>query len=86
MQVLDQLGTQGVQVDIAHQFQQVAVFLAKDGLVSILKDMIMAAMAAIELTGLPREDPAHARTNWCGAGAQQKMGVVGHQGPCKTSQ
>jgi hypothetical protein len=72
-------------VDVSHQLQQVHVLLAKHRLVSILKDMPMTAMAAIELASIPCKQSPHDRGQGCGAGSQQKMNVIGQQGPGKAS-
>jgi hypothetical protein len=54
-----QIGTQGIQMDIAHQLQQVRVFLAENGLVAVLKQMPAAPVPQVEAHGVTRQKPPH---------------------------
>jgi hypothetical protein len=72
-------------VDVAHQLQQVRVFLAQNGLVPILKQVPASPVPQVETDGIARQKPPHDIGNGNKPGAQQNMKVIGHQGPCKTA-
>ena len=76
------LRPQWVQMDIAHQLQEVSVFLAEDGFVAVLKKMSVASVSAIETTGISCQQPAHHTGNRDISSTEQQMEVVGQQGPC----
>jgi len=42
----------GIEMNVAHQFQQIRIFLAQKGFISILKQMTVTAMASIELLSI----------------------------------
>ena len=68
-------------MDIAHQLQKIAVLLTKDGFVPVLKQVPPAAMAAVVAGGVPGQQTPHHGGDGNAAGAQQKMKMVGYQGP-----
>jgi hypothetical protein len=80
-----QLCAQGIQVDVTHQLQQVCVFLAQNGLVPILKQVPASPVPQVEADNIARQKPLHDIGNGNKPGAEQKMKVIGHQGPCKTA-
>jgi len=45
----DNAGPDGIEMDIADKRQQIVIFVAKDGFVSILKQVTGAMMAPIEV-------------------------------------
>jgi hypothetical protein len=51
-QVRNHSGPQGVQVDIANQFQKISIFLADNGFISVLEQMPMAPVPAVETDGI----------------------------------
>ena len=75
------LRPQWVQMDIAHQFQEVSIFLAEDGFVAVLKKMSVASVSAIETAGVSCQQPAHDTGNRDIPGTEQQMEVVGQQCP-----
>jgi hypothetical protein len=70
-EVLPQSGPQGIEVEITHQLEQVRFFLAQDGLVAILKEIPVAAVAAVERPRVSGQDAAHDRRQRDAAGAEQ---------------
>jgi len=68
-------------MDIAHQIQEIGIFLAKDGFVAVLKKMPVASVAAVETAGVTRQQSAHDTGDRDTPGAEQQVKVVGHQGP-----
>ena len=72
-------------MDVAHQLQQVRVFLAQNGLVPILKQVPASPVPQVEADRVARQKPPHDIGNGNRPGAEQKMKVIGHQGPCKTA-
>jgi hypothetical protein len=59
-EVGDHLRAEGVQVDVADQFEQVGFFFHHDGLVAVLKQVADAFVAPIERAGVSGEERAHA--------------------------
>jgi hypothetical protein len=72
-------------VDVAHQLQQVRVFLAQYGLVPILKQVPASPVPQVEADGIARQKPPHDIGNRNKPVAEQKLKVIGHQGSCKTA-
>ena len=72
-------------MNVAHQLQQVHVFLAENGLVTILKQVPASPVPQVETDGIARQKPPHDIGNGNKPGAQQNMKVIGHQRPCKTA-
>lgn len=46
-------------MDVAHQLQQVLIFLAQDGLVTVLKQVPAAPVPQVETDGVARQKPPH---------------------------
>jgi hypothetical protein len=80
-QILDDAGTQGVQMDIANQFQKVWIFLAQDGFIPVLKQAPMAFMPVIETDCVAGQKPAHNRGDGNVTGSQKKVEMIGDQRP-----
>ena len=80
-QVVDNPRAKGIQVEIAHQLQEVDVFVDHDGFVPILEEVARPLMAAIELSGVPGQERAHAALQGASLGAHQKVGMVGQECP-----
>ncbi len=76
-------GPQRIEMDVAHQFEQVGILLADDRFVAVLKKVPRALMAAIEIEGIAGEKSAHEGGQPRGAGAEQQVNVVAHQRPGK---
>lgn len=80
-QILDHFGPQRVQVNGAHQFQLIGVFLALDGFVAILKQVAAAVMSSIKADHITGQQPAHQGGQGNIAGSEKEKGVIGHEGP-----
>ena len=75
------LRPEGIQVEVANEFEEVRLLLHHDGLVPILKEMADAVMAAIEGAGVAREERAHTPGERPGAGADQEVRLIREQRP-----
>jgi hypothetical protein len=51
----------GIQMNLTHHVKTAAVFLFLDGLIVVLKQVAMAAMAAVVAYGLAGHQPVHGR-------------------------
>jgi uncharacterized protein (DUF1499 family) len=76
-----QARAQGVQVDVADQFEHVRLLLDQDGPKAVLEEMSAAAMAAVEGRGVAAENGLRESGKADIGGAQKEMGVIRHQAP-----
>ena len=74
-----------VKVDVAHQLLKVCIFLTENRFVSVLKQVPVTPMAAIEVYGITGEQPTHYSGNGCRSGPQQEVDVIFHNSPCIAS-
>lgn len=73
--------TNGVEVDVANEFEQIGVFLDEDVLEAILEQVPRPAVDAVEGGGVGAE-PALSETGEGEiTGAQECVGMVGHESP-----
>jgi hypothetical protein len=72
-------------VNIASQLQQICIFRAPNGLVTILKQVTAAPMLQVEGSRVARQKPGHNVGNGDKPGPEQEMGMIGHQCPGKTA-
>ncbi len=63
------LGADGIQVEVADQFQEIRFLLHDDRLVAILEEAPHALMAAVEGSSVAGEEIPHAPGQGAGAGA-----------------
>jgi hypothetical protein len=68
-------------MNVTHQLPKINVFIAHDGMITILKQMPVPEMAKVVGYGISGEEPSHEfwKTRW--AASQEQMGVIGHQRP-----
>ena len=71
-------------MDIGDQLPEIAILLAKDRFVPVLKKMPVAAMPPVEAHRIAGQKPAHGCGDRPASGAQQQMGVSAYQRPCIT--
>jgi hypothetical protein len=69
-EVLYHRGPHGVKVDIANQFEQVRLFLAQDRLVTILEEIPVTVMAAVERRRVSGQEAPHDHCQRNGTGAE----------------
>lgn len=81
IQIGNQLGAEGIEVDVAHQLQEIGILLAEDGLVSVLEERAESSVAPIVGDGIAREEPSHEGRKRDEAGPKQEVGMVEQQGP-----
>ena len=81
MEIRDDLRAERIEVEIADEFQEVRLLLHDDGLVPVLKEVPHPVMVPIEGPGVAGEQGAHAAGEGALAGPDQKMRMVGQEGP-----
>jgi hypothetical protein len=81
VEVGDETGAQRIEVDVAHQLEQVRVFFDERRIEAILEEVPDAVVAAVEGRGVAAEEPAHRAGQRCGAGPEQEVHVVRHEAP-----
>ena len=74
-------GAEGVQMEVAYQFEQVGFFFHHDGLVPVLEQVPDALVASIECARVSGQERAHAPSEGPGPGAEQQVGVIRQDGP-----
>ncbi|BBO68849.1 hypothetical protein DSCA_27790 [Desulfosarcina alkanivorans] len=72
-------------MNVSHQFQQVGIFLAQNGFVTILKQMAAAPVAPIVCRGMTGQQSAHDGRHGRITGTKQQMEMVRDQRPGKTA-
>jgi len=68
IQVLHQFGPQGVEMDVADQFEEIRIFFADDGFVAVLEEMACAFVSFVEGHGVSGHEAAHYVAEWGRAG------------------
>ena len=63
-EILHQFCTQRVEMDIADKFQEIRIFLADDGFVSVLEEVTRAFMSFVEGDGVSGHETAHDFAEW----------------------
>jgi hypothetical protein len=76
-EVLRQPGPHRIEVEIAHQLEQVRFLLAQDRFVAILEEIPVAVMATVEDPCVSRQDASHDRRQRDATRTEQKVHVVG---------
>lgn len=71
-------------MNVAHQFEQIGIFLTQDRFVPVLEQVPMAAVAAVETDGMAGQQPQHKAGDRGRTGSQQQMKMVGNQRPSVT--
>ena len=74
-------GTNGVEVNVTDELEQVGTFLDQGVLESVLEEMTDATMAAVEGARVQTEPALHETGERDPAGAEQSVGMVWHQSP-----
>ena len=80
-EVRHELGPEGIEVEVADQVPEVGVCLDDEGLVAVLEEMAVPAMAPVVRLGVAGEEPAHELGEPLGATPEQQVRVVGQEGP-----
>jgi hypothetical protein len=68
-------------MDIADKFQEIGIFLAENGLITVLKQMTVTSMPSVESNRMARQEPPHYRSYRCRSCTKEEMKMVGDQGP-----
>ena len=64
-------------MNIAHQFEEVRIFLANDGLVPVPEEMTGALVSFVERDGVAGQEAPHERRQAGSTAAKQEMEVIG---------
>ena len=75
------LRPEGIQVEIADEFQEIRLLLHHDGLVPILKEMAGPVVPPVEGPGVPGEEAPHAAGERAIPRADQQVGMIREEGP-----
>ncbi len=81
IQRADYFGSQGIEVDVPYQLQQVGLLFHQDGLVPILEEMAGPLVAPIEAPGVPGEETSHGRRQRPRPRPDQEVKMIGKQRP-----
>ncbi|MEZ4600494.1 MAG: hypothetical protein R2940_11965 [Syntrophotaleaceae bacterium] len=84
IQVFNDSGTQRIQVDIPHQFQQVGIAVADNGFVTILEQVADTIVAQVENYGVTGKQTAHEMRKLGDMGLYQQMEMGIQQSPGET--
>jgi hypothetical protein len=76
LEVPDNTGPKWVEVDVAHQLEQIGVFFTKKRLAPVLEELTMSAMATIELLCMAGQHAPHDGGERYRAGSQQEVRVL----------
>jgi len=69
-------------MNITNQLLKIGVLLAKDGFISILKQVTITAVSAIKIYGISRQQTPHNSGDWEGPCPKKKMKMVRNNRPC----
>ena len=76
-EILNYFSAQGVEVNVAYQFQQIGVFLAQDGFIAILKQVAVAAVTAVVGYRITGQQATHHRGKRSFSGSQKEVRMIG---------
>jgi hypothetical protein len=82
---LDNSRSQRVEVNVARQLQEIDLFLAKNRLVAVLKQMPASMAAPVKASGITAQQAAHNGGDGNIAGFDQQVKMVGNQCPGVTA-
>jgi len=72
--------TEGIQMNITDQFEQVRLLFAEYGFVAVLKEVVGPLVALVERNGVAGKKASHDVCNRHGPGPEHKMDVIRKQG------
>ena len=81
----DETGAQRVEVNVAHQFQKVRFFLAENRLVTILKEMSVTLVTAVEANGVAGQQAPHDGCHRYPAGLKENVAMIWNKCPGKAA-
>jgi hypothetical protein len=80
-EIRDDLGAEGIQMEVADQFQEVRLLLHHDGLVPVLEEVPDALMAAVEGPGVAGEQRPHAPGQGAGPRPNEEVRMIREERP-----
>jgi hypothetical protein len=83
-EVFHQAGTQRIEVNVSDKLKQIGIFFTQDGLVAVLKELTVPAVAAIESDRIPRKHSSYDTGNRDGPCSEEEVGMVWNQRPSIT--
>ena len=72
-----------IEMDVAHQFEQVGIFLTQYGVVPVLKKMAGSVVSPVMGYRITGQKPSHQSRNRYDSGSDQQVKVVVQQCPCQ---
>jgi hypothetical protein len=57
--IVDQMGSQGIQMDVADQLSKINLFIAYDGMITVLKQVSVSKMAKVVGHGIACKETPH---------------------------
>jgi hypothetical protein len=70
-----------VKMNITNQLLKIGILLAKNGFISILKQVTITAVSAIKVHGISRQHTPHNSGDWEGPCPKKKMKMVRNNRP-----
>ena len=71
-------------MDISNEFQEISIFFADNGFVTVLEEVATPFMTFVEGDGIAGHEAAHDFAEWGMASSQQQVKVVGNKSPSIT--
>jgi hypothetical protein len=81
LQVANEFGPEGIEVDVTNHLQEIGVFLAEDRLIPVLKEGTESSMTPVVSDGVAGQEPSHEGRKRNRASPQQKVDMIGQQSP-----
>ena len=82
---VDHICTDGIQVNVSDELQQIAVGIHENGVITFLEQVPSRMQAALNAARVSSSDPEHQPPQRNVAYLNQKMHVIGHQTVCVQS-
>jgi len=77
----DDVGSNGVKVDIAYKGNEIVVLITENGFVSVFKQVPGAAMFSVKVLRVPREELSHGRGYAIFSTLEKDVDMVAHENP-----
>jgi hypothetical protein len=81
MQGLEDAGSYGVEMDVAHQSKEVLTFFTENRLIAVREQMADSFVATVEVLGVPGKELSHYGAYAFRTTAKQQVNVIVHEDP-----
>jgi hypothetical protein len=75
----DQRGSDWIQMDVSHEFSEVAVGLAQYRLIAALKDVTHLLVFSVVVLAVAGKDSLHDAADWIVLHLDEQVEVIGHE-------